>query len=270
MDTALQRYLGSSCFKSLGLRARSRGGGYAAARCRLFCLANARGFGLDRDSRNVSGSSPKAEIFDVFLCHNSEDKPAVREIAQKLSEENIKAWLDEADIRAGSFWDTAIGQQIETAKSAAFFVGQYGVGPWQKREIIALLDQFDRRGCPVIPAILASAPAKLDLPWWLKSFQCVDFRATDSHALKRLIWGITGKKPPELSDVPLRRNRQPCRTRLNVTCFRVEMTMLRRTKCVSAIQKSPKRGSIRLLPSRPIKSRRPNSKVFDAKSWSIG
>jgi hypothetical protein len=27
MDTASQRYLGSSCFKSLGLRARSRGGG---------------------------------------------------------------------------------------------------------------------------------------------------------------------------------------------------------------------------------------------------
>ena len=51
------------------------------------------------DSRSVSGSSPKAEIFDVFLCHNSEDKPAVREIAQKLSEENIKPWLDEAEIR---------------------------------------------------------------------------------------------------------------------------------------------------------------------------
>ena len=29
------------------------------------------------DSRNVSGSSPKPEIFDVFMCHNSEDKPAV-------------------------------------------------------------------------------------------------------------------------------------------------------------------------------------------------
>jgi TIR domain len=96
------------------------------------------------------------EIFDVFLCHNSEDKPAVREIAQKLSEENIKPWLDEADIRGGSFWRTAIGQQIETVKSAAVFVGDGGVGPWQSRENIALLDQFDRRGWPVIPVILAS------------------------------------------------------------------------------------------------------------------
>ena len=34
------------------------------------------------------------EIYDVFLCHNKKDKPAVREIAVKLSEEHIKAWLD--------------------------------------------------------------------------------------------------------------------------------------------------------------------------------
>jgi hypothetical protein len=31
---------------------------------------------------------------------------------------------------------------------------------------------------------------------------CVDFHATTSHPLKRLIWGITGKKPTDLSDVP--------------------------------------------------------------------
>jgi hypothetical protein len=87
----------------------------------------------------VNALGSKAEIFDVFMCHNAEDKPAVREIAQKLSEENIKPWLDEADIRTGSFWHTAIGQQIETVKSAAVFVGQHGVGPWQSREIIALV-----------------------------------------------------------------------------------------------------------------------------------
>jgi hypothetical protein len=102
----------------------------------------------------VNGQTSSTEIFDVFLCHNSVDEPAVREIAQKLIREGIKPWLDKADIRSGVFWDTAIGQQIETVKSAAVFVGQHGVGPWQHREIIALLDQFDRRGCPIIPVIL--------------------------------------------------------------------------------------------------------------------
>jgi hypothetical protein len=31
----------------------------------------------------VNGQDSQAEIFDVFLCHNSEDKPAVQEIAQR-------------------------------------------------------------------------------------------------------------------------------------------------------------------------------------------
>jgi len=138
----------------------------------------------------------------VFLCHNSEDKPAVRDIAQELSQEKIKPWLDEADIKSGVFWDAAIEQQIETVKAAAVFVGQHGIGPWQRREIIALLDQCDRRGCPVIPVILKSAPVDIVLPWWLKGLHYVDFRATDSHPLKRLIWGITDQKPAELSNVP--------------------------------------------------------------------
>jgi hypothetical protein len=150
----------------------------------------------------VNGQDSQTEIFDVFLCHNSEDKPFVREIAQKLSQENIKPWLDEADIKAGSFWHTTIGKQIETVKSAAVFVGQHGVGPWQQREMIALLDEFDRRGCPVIPVILESAPVQITLPWSLKGLHCVDFRATDTHPLKRLIWGITDQKPAEFSNVP--------------------------------------------------------------------
>jgi len=164
----------------------------------------------------VNAEDSKTEIFDVFFCHNSEDKPAVRDIAQQLVKEGIKPWLDEADIRSGIFWDTAIGQQIETVKAAAVFVGQHGIGPWQRREIIALLDQFDRRGCRVIPVILASAPVETVLPWSLVSLHCVDFRATNSHPLQRLIWGITDQKPAELSEVSS--SEKPATTREAAKC----------------------------------------------------
>jgi hypothetical protein len=147
----------------------------------------------------VNGQDSKAEIFDVFLCHNSEDKAAVREIALELSKENIKSWMDEADLQGGSFWDIEIGKQIETAKSAAVFVGASGVGPWQSREILPLLKQLDKRECPVIPVVLPSAKTTQDLPWYLESLHRVDFR-TDSNPLKRLIWGITDQKPRELCD----------------------------------------------------------------------
>jgi hypothetical protein len=90
----------------------------------------------------VNGQDSKAELFDVFLCHNGEDKPAVREIAQRLVKAGIKPWLDEADIRSGIFWDTAIGQQIETVKAAAVSVGQHGVGPLQIEDLINVVRQF--------------------------------------------------------------------------------------------------------------------------------
>jgi hypothetical protein len=46
-------------------------------------------------------------------------------------------------------------------------------------------------------AVIKETP---DLPWPLANVHCVDFR-TDSQALQRLIWGITGQKPTELVDV---------------------------------------------------------------------
>jgi hypothetical protein len=150
----------------------------------------------------VNGQDSKAEIFDVFLCHNSEDKPAVREIAQQLVKEGIKPWLDEHEIRPGTSWQTALEQQIESIKSAAVFVGDRGVGPWQRPEIQAFLNQFVKRECAVIPVVLDSVEVTPKLPLMLENLQWVDFRVTDSYPLQRLIWGITGEKPVELAHVP--------------------------------------------------------------------
>ncbi len=79
-------------------------------------------------------------------------------------------------IRPGSSWQTALGQQIESIKSAAVFVGESGFGPWQNQEIQALLNQFVKRECPVIPVILPSTKATPELPWTLANLHCVDFR----------------------------------------------------------------------------------------------
>jgi hypothetical protein len=149
----------------------------------------------------VNGQDPKAGIFDVFLCHNSKDKPAVRDIAQRLVNEGIKPFLDEVDIRPADSWSTALGEQIKTVKSAAVFFGSHGVSRWQDREITALLNESDRRRFPVIPVILASDTKSAVVPWSLEGLHWVDFRAPDSQPLKRLIWGITGQKSAELSNV---------------------------------------------------------------------
>ena len=110
----------------------------------------------------MSAEDSKTEIFDVFLCHHSDDKPAVREIAQQLVREGIKPWLDQREIRPGTSWQTALEQQIGFIKSAAVLVGENGIGPWQQPEIQAFLNEFVNRQCAVIPVVLDSVKTTRD------------------------------------------------------------------------------------------------------------
>jgi TIR domain len=151
----------------------------------------------------VSAQEFKAEIFDVILCHNREDRPAVREIAQRLKKAGVKPWLDEDQIRPGTLWQTALGEQIENIKSVAVFVGKNGIGSWQDEEIQAFIGEFVDRGCPVIPTVLADVTQTPKLPWTLRNRHCVDFRETYPEPLKQLVWAITGRNPAEAGKVAL-------------------------------------------------------------------
>jgi hypothetical protein len=141
----------------------------------------------------VSAQDSKAEIFDVFLCHNSEDEPAVREICQRLVREGIKPWLDAAQIRPGTTWQTALGEQIDSINSAAVFVGNGGIGPWQNEEIQAFLNEFIERKCPVIPTILAYAKTTPELD--SEESPSCGFPRTRPGSAQANIWGITGSVP---------------------------------------------------------------------------
>lgn len=133
--------------------------------------------------------------FDVFLCHNSEDKPAVIEIAKQLQQNRLKPWLDIWALQPGAIWQFVLEQQIESIGAAAVFVGKGGLGPWQKQELYAFLQEFIDRDCPVIPVMLPDAPKQPRLPIFLKNRHWVDFRSQNPDPLVQLIWGITGQKP---------------------------------------------------------------------------
>jgi hypothetical protein len=70
--------------------------------------------------------------FDVFLCHNSDDQPAVIEIAQQLQQNGLKPWLDVWELQPGAIWQVGLEQQIESIRAAAVFVGKDGLGPLAK------------------------------------------------------------------------------------------------------------------------------------------
>ncbi|SLM45458.1 conserved hypothetical protein [Nitrospira sp. ND1] len=136
--------------------------------------------------------------FDVFLCHNSSDKPVVNAIASQLKEKGILPWLDEERLRPGLPWMQQFEEQIESIKSAAVFVGASGIGPWQSQEIWVLLQKFTQLRCPVIPVLLEGAPQKLELPIFLDINTLVDFGKREPEPLEQLIWGVTGERPKAL------------------------------------------------------------------------
>ena len=52
--------------------------------------------------------------FDVFLSHNSRDKPAVRKLAQRLHGDGLRVWFDEWVIRPGDVIYLKIEEPGET------------------------------------------------------------------------------------------------------------------------------------------------------------
>lgn len=137
--------------------------------------------------------------FDVFLCHNSEDKLAVIEIAEQLRCRGLKPWLDVWELQPGAIWQFALEQQIESIGAVAVFAGQKGMGPWQSEEVYAFLQEFIRRQCPVIPVMLPDTLTQPRLPIFLKNRHWVDFRLQEPEPYSQLIWGITGERPSEES-----------------------------------------------------------------------
>jgi TIR domain/WD domain, G-beta repeat len=147
--------------------------------------------------------------FDVFLCYNKLDKEAVRQIGERLRERDISPWFDEWGLRPGHPWQQCLEEQIAQIKTVAVFVGKNGLGPWQRQELNAFLEEFVRRNCPVIPVLLANAPRrKPALPPFLQAMTWVDFRTQDPDPMLQLLWGITGSRevqsPPSIGEVSLR------------------------------------------------------------------
>lgn len=134
----------------------------------------------------------ESQQFDVFLSYHGDDRPHVEAIADQLLERGIRPWLDVWELAPGQPWMPSIEQQIKTIPSAAVFFGASGKAPWRDLEMQALLRQFVKRGCPVIPVILRGHEGDPpELPIFLEGMQWVDFRRLRPSPLERLLWGIT-------------------------------------------------------------------------------
>lgn len=142
--------------------------------------------------------------FDVFLSHNSKDKPEVLRLGKALQKRGLTVWLDEWELAPGSSWIDELENIVSTCRSSAVCVGESGLGPWEEPEMKALLIRFMKekqagKAAPVIPVLLPNAPADVELPVFLQTLTWLDLRdGLKKELLDRLEWGITGVKPDSL------------------------------------------------------------------------
>src|SRR5882724_4716437 len=59
----------------------------------------------------------KTFAYDVFLSHNAKDKPAVRELAERLKQDGLRVWFDEWGIQPGDSIPLKIEQGLEQPRT---------------------------------------------------------------------------------------------------------------------------------------------------------
>jgi hypothetical protein len=145
------------------------------------------------DVHRLQGKVERNE-FDVFMTHHSKDKPAVSQVSEVLRRHGINPWLDDEQIRPGTWFQDAIQSAISNVRTAAVFFGPHGLGHWQLGEIRTFTDRCVAHGLPLIPVVLPGLTALPHELLFLHQLNVVRFEHSvlEETPLRRQIWGITG------------------------------------------------------------------------------
>lgn len=141
-------------------------------------------------------------VTDVFLSHNSQDKPAVRLLNKDLQAAGLSTWLDESNLPVGQPWIDEIEAALKSTRSIIVAIGKHALGPWETPEMRAALIEMVRRKVPVIPLLLPDAPESVELPLFLQTLTWVDCRdGINSDAIERIKSSVLGT-PVRVLDQP--------------------------------------------------------------------
>jgi hypothetical protein len=143
--------------------------------------------------------------FDIFLAHNSHDKPEIRAICHDLRRRGLRPWFDEEQIVAGQSFQKVIQLAVPVVRSAAVFLGPDGLGNWQEEEVELLLDTCKKADKPLFLALLPGLNEN-DIPpelSFLKIKHWVSFNDGRNKAMHEIESGVRGKPADPFSDVLL-------------------------------------------------------------------
>jgi formylglycine-generating enzyme required for sulfatase activity len=125
----------------------------------------------------------------VFLCHASQDKPAVRKLHHYLKQRGVQPWLDELDLLPGENWEVEIPKALFSSDVILVCLSKNSVDKegYVQKEITFALDKAQEKPEGTIFIV----PVKLEdceVPRRLKQYQWVDAFRQDGY--KRLMLGL--------------------------------------------------------------------------------
>ncbi|MGD9725838.1 MAG: toll/interleukin-1 receptor domain-containing protein [Nitrospiraceae bacterium] len=109
----------------------------------------------------------------VFLSHNSKDKPWVRELAKRLTQDGVVVWLDEAELNIGESLIDKISAAIDQMKFVAAVISAHSVqSAWVQKELsLAMSKEIKGRRVTVLPLLIEHC----ELPAVLRDKLYADF-----------------------------------------------------------------------------------------------
>jgi WD40 repeat protein/GTPase SAR1 family protein len=123
--------------------------------------------------------------YDVFLSHNSKDKPRVRKLAEDLRAAGLRVWLDEWVIKPGDDIYLSIERGLEAARAQVLCLSPAALGSeWValERSTVLFRDPTNA-GRRFIPLLLADC----ELPDTLRRYKRVDYRRKTKAAFSELL-----------------------------------------------------------------------------------
>jgi WD40 repeat protein len=143
---------------------------------------------------------PPEQPYDVFLCHNSHDKAAVRIVNEALRQEyNLNTFLDEATLVGGEAWEQSIQAALARAKACAVIVGPNGWGEYQLEQEVrpAVRRRSSEPAFRVIPVLLPGVRVEAlgDFAELFSGSHWVTFQneVEETSAIRALAYSIRGE-----------------------------------------------------------------------------
>jgi cellulose biosynthesis protein BcsQ len=147
--------------------------------------------GGDVDKNSIAESKSRAQRLRIFLSHSAKDKPIVRELYNRLIENDYDVWLDEVRLLPGQDWDREIEKAIELSDAMIVCLSSQSVTKegYVQRELRYALDLAVEK----LEGEILIIPVRLDdceVPRRISSWHYVDYfpkeqRNLAFHRLKK-------------------------------------------------------------------------------------